>query len=374
MPDERNTAQIGRGNMEEQTKVPGNSQGAAAFSQAIPAYSLFDSTSVGLATFLGTPAAGAALMALNYRRMGRGSKAITALVVGLAATSLALLLGSRISSGLSTGVGIGLLLATISIAKALQGAAVDEHLRQGGKLASRWAASGLGVTGLAVVCGGIFLVAFVLQPGSKIVIGSRDAIYYSGSAKKEDAQGLGEALKKIGFLTDKGNIVILSKGKDGTVVSFVVAEVAWTQPENAFVFEEIVREVAPTVGGYPVKLRLLNSAQKTMKELAVGKITIGTTDELCYLGSATQSEAAALGQLLKSAGFFTDQGALVFLSKGDDGTAISFVVTDSGWDEPDHLAVFEAFVRQSAPSVGGLPIKLLLRDTTLNAKKIITVS
>jgi hypothetical protein len=297
------------------------------------------------------------------------------LVVGLAATSLALLLGSRISSGLSTGVGIGLLLATISIAKALQGAAVDEHLRQGGKLASRWAASGLGVAGLAVVCGGIFLVAFVQQPGSKVVIGANNSIYYSGSANKEDARSLGEALKKIGFLSDKGNTVLLSKGKDGTVVSFVVTEPAWTQPETVFAFEEIVREAAPTVGGYPVTLRLLNSARQTMKELTVGKVTVGTMDELYYLGSATQSEAVALGQLLKSAGFFTGQGAMVFLSKGGGDTAISFVVTDNGmWDQPDYLEPFEAFVRQSAPSVGGLPIKLLLRDTTLNAKKVITVS
>jgi hypothetical protein len=346
----------------------------AASPQTGPAYTLFDSTSVGLATFFGTPMAGAGLMALNYRRMGKRSGAIAAFVVGLAMTGLAILLGARISPGVSTAAGIGLLVATIRTAKALQGAAVDEHLRQRGQLGSRWTAIGLGVAVLAIICGGVFLAAFVLQSGSKVVIGSRDAIYYSGSAKNEDGRSLGEALKKIGFLSDKGNTVLLSKGKDGTVVSFVVEEPAWTQPEMAFVFEEIVREVAPSVGGYPIKLRLLNSTRQAMKELTVGKVIIGTTDEVFYLGLATQSEAVALGQLLKSAGFFTDQGALVFLSKGDDGTAISFVVTDGMWDQPDHLAVFEDFIRQSAPSVGGLPIKLLLRDTTLQAKKIVTVS
>jgi hypothetical protein len=347
----------------------------AASHQTVPAYTLFDSTSVGLATFFGTPIAGTALMALNYRRLGKGSKAIAAFAVGLAVTILVMLWGSQRSSGLSTGAGIGLLVAIINIAKALQGAAVDDHLRQGGKLASRWAAFGLGVTGLAVVCGGIFLVAFAFQPGSKVVIGANNSIYYSGSAKKEDARSLGNALKKIGFLTDKGNTVLLSKGKDGTVVSFVVTEPAWTHPETVFVFEEIVREVAPSVGGYPVTLRLLNSAQQTMKELTVGRVTVGTIDELYYLGSATQSEAVALGQLLKSAGFFAGQGATVFLSKGDGGTAISFVVTDNGmWDQPDYLEPFEAFVHQSALSVGGLPIKLLLRDTTLQAKKVVTVS
>ena len=44
--------------------------GAAAATQPIPGHTLFDSTSVAIATFLGSPLAGTGLMALNYRRMG----------------------------------------------------------------------------------------------------------------------------------------------------------------------------------------------------------------------------------------------------------------------------------------------------------------
>jgi len=104
--------------------------------------------------------------------MGKRSSAIAAFVVGLAVTGLAILLGSRISPGVSTAVRIGLLVATISTAKALQGAAVGEHLRQRGQPGSRRAAFGLGVAVLAIFCGGVFLVAFVLPPGSKVVITS----------------------------------------------------------------------------------------------------------------------------------------------------------------------------------------------------------
>jgi hypothetical protein len=118
----------------------------------------------------------------------------------------------------------------------------------------------------------------------------------------------------------------------------------------------------------------MNSAQKTMKELTVGKIVIGTKDVIYYYGSATQSEAQALGQSLKSAQFFRDAGFSVFLSKGDDGTAITFVVEQGTWNLPDKVAVFETLVRQSASTVGGLPIRLRLATPMLELKKAETVN
>jgi hypothetical protein len=137
-------------------------------------------------------------------------------------------------------------------------------------------------------------------------------------------------------------------------------------------FEEIVREVAPSVGGFPVKLRLLNSGQNK-KELTIGKVIVGTKDELYYFGSATESDASARGQSLKSAGFFRDSGFMVLLSKGDDGTALSFVVAEQAWEQPEMVANFEALARQCAPSVGGLPVMLLLRNSRLETKNVIAV-
>src|ERR1035441_7111416 len=159
--------------------IPGPA-GEAPPPPPIPAYTLFNAESVGLATFLGTPIAGSILMAVNYRRLGKGSKAAAVLVVALLVTALALWLGSLMPQSASAGIALGLLFAARSAAKSLQGAAVAQHVLYGGKLGSKWAAAGLGLGLLAIVVGGYLVVDSALNP--KVKIGTKDEVYYSGSA------------------------------------------------------------------------------------------------------------------------------------------------------------------------------------------------
>jgi hypothetical protein len=137
-------------------------------------------------------------------------------------------------------------------------------------------------------------------------------------------------------------------------------------------FEELGRQIAPKVGGFPIKVRLINSDRETKKEVTVGKTIIGTKDEIYYYGSATEADGKALGQALKTDGFFTDKGITVLLAK-DGGTAVSFVVSEGVWDNPASVAAFEKIVRQLASSIGGLPIQLRLVNPTLEVKKEIMV-
>ncbi len=338
----------------------------------IPAYTLFDSGSVTLATFFGSPIAGTILMAVNYRRLGKEINAAVAFLTGLAVTILAILCGNLIPPSASGALAIGLLVAMRSSAQALQGPAVQQHVSQGGKLGSRWAAFGIGVAVLVAIAAVIFVAVVGLQvasiSSSKVTIGTNDVVYYSGSATKEDAQVLGEKLKNIGYFTDKGVNVLLSKDKGDTVVSFVVKEGAWNQPEMISAFEEIGRQIAPSIGGFPIKVRLVDSQRETKKELTAGKVIIGTKDEIYYFGSATEADAQALGQALKTAGFLGDRGVSVLLSKGD-GTVISFIVREAFWEKPETVAGFEKLARQAAASVGGLPIKLRLLNSALETKK-----
>src|ERR1039458_5994204 len=340
------------------------------FPPPIPAYTLFNADSVGMATFLGTPIAGSILMAVNYRRLGKGSQAAASLAIGLLVTALAILGGSLLPQAVSAGIAVGLFLAARAAAKGLQGMAVEQHVREGGKLGSKWMAAGLGLGLLAIIVGGYVVIYSVLNP--KIQIGSKDEVYYSGSATKQDAQTLGDALKTIGFLSDRGVSVFLSKGKGGTVVSFVVKEGTWNDPSSVANFEEIGRQIAPSAGGFPIQVRLINSNRDVKKEVTAGKAIIGTKDEIYYLGSATEAEAKALGQALQTAGFFRDAGFSVLLSKGD-GTVIGFVVKEGFWEEPENVATFEKIARQVASSAGGLPIKLRLLNSTLETKKEVTV-
>jgi hypothetical protein len=343
------------------------------FSGPTPPFTLFDSNSVGLATLMGGPVAGSFLMALNYRRLGRVSKAVVALVIGVIVTGLAILIGWNLPASAKFPMALALLFATQRLARYLQGPAIQEHLQHGGRLASRWTAFGSGVAFMAVIFGVAFLSVYksggAFAASKSVVIGSKDEVYYSGSATRQDAETLGNALKTDSFFTDRGADVLLDKGKDGTTLSFVVQDKFLSQPGTLPSFEEVARQVAPSVGGFPVQLRLVNTAREVQLESTVGKLDFPGNDSVYYLGSVKQSEAQALGKSLQSVGYFEGKGNDVFLSRHKDGTAIAYVVSDGSWDKPAIVDDFGKITRNAAPAVGGLPVSFRLMNTTLEIKK-----
>jgi hypothetical protein len=223
-------------------------------------------------------------------------------------------------------------------------------------------------TGLALGIGLVFaIILFTAHRATEVptvMVGANDLVYYYAGATKEDAIALGQALKAIGFFADRGAGVVLSKdrGSGGPVVSFILNDGAWDLPDAIFQYGEVGRGVAPSVGGFPLKVRLVDSKLAVKKVLRVGKETIGTRDTIFYYGSATSEDAVALGQSLRSAGALKDTGVTVVLAKGD-GTTVSFVVKQNPWERPEVVAVYEGLMRQIAPSVGGLPLKLRFLDS-----------
>jgi hypothetical protein len=234
-----------------------------------PEYRLFDSTSVLIAAFLGSPIAGATLMSLNYRRMGDREKTVTVLILGVVATVLGAVIGYLVPSSSSIVVGILFALGTRSAANYWQGAAIAQHEARGGQLSSRWAATGVGLAFLAVFSTIVIVGALGLGGQHRVLIGTNDEVFYLGSATKQDAQALGEALKTAGYFKDLGFAVVLSKDQDGTAISFVVKEGAWDDPQMALGFQQIGRQLAPAVGGLPIKVRLINSLRQTKKEFTL---------------------------------------------------------------------------------------------------------
>jgi hypothetical protein len=217
------------------------------------------------------------------------------------------------------------------------------------------------------------IVLWALHPSKrpatpKVIVGNKDEVYYYHAATAEDAQALGQALTGIGFLNGRGTTVLLSKGTAGTIVSFVLNDGGWNHPQTVYSFEEIGRRIAPAVGGFPITVRLIDSARTLHKELAVGKVVAGARDEIYYFGSATEADAAALGRALQTAGYLTDRGASVVLSKGD-GTAVSFVLDDGAWNRSEVAAGFERLVRQVAGTAGGLPVQVRLLNSKMEPKK-----
>jgi hypothetical protein len=224
-------------------------------------------------------------------------------------------------------------------------------------------------------------------PTPKVVVGTKDEVYYYHAATKEDAQTLGQALVRIGFLNDRGTTVLLSKGSAGTVVLFVLNDGAWDRAATVYTFEEIGRRIAPAIGGFPIEVRLIDSARALHRQLSVGRAAIGAKDEVYYFGDATGADAAALGHALQAAGFFADRGASVVLSRSvlsksvlsksalaeGAGTGISFVLDEGAWNLPGTATGFERLVRGMAASVGGLPIEIRLLNPRMEPEKQWTV-
>lgn len=206
----------------------------------------------------------------------------------------------------------------------------------------------------------------------KVIVGTRDEVYYSRGASMQEATALGHALEGTGFFGDRGTSVLLSRNHGIAVISFVMNDGAWDRPEAVATFEEIGRRVAGAVGGFPIEVRLVDAKWAIRKSLVVGKTAIGK-DSVYYLGAATENEAKALGQALREAGYLQDLGASVELSKGDT-TVLAFVVDRGVWDRPEAVAGFERLARMVARTVGGPPLELRLLSAEMETEKSILIS
>jgi hypothetical protein len=125
---------------------------ASETDQPVPKYALYDTTAITIAAVLGGPIPATMLMAQNYRRMGKMESAFAALAAGVGVTLAVALLASWIPNGAGMGIPVALCFGVRRAAESLQGPAVDSHVNAGGKLGSKWAAAGLGLTFLALVC------------------------------------------------------------------------------------------------------------------------------------------------------------------------------------------------------------------------------
>jgi hypothetical protein len=340
-----------------------------------PNYTLYDSRSVALATFLGSPVAGGVLMAMNYKRLGQAGKGAVTAFLCLLLTGLVILVSWNIPKGVSLPIALALMFGMQWAARAFQGKAVESHVAQGGHLGSRGTAAVIGLVFLAVILLAVVIPAYFIGSGPSIVENTKDNVYYTGTASKADAQALGDYLKDEKYLQDQGADVIVFKGKDksgynGTIVSFIVKEGSWNDPKMMAVFEQMTREIAPKLGGFPVEVRLLNKDRDVEKESVVGKADIsGGGDHIYYFGNASDADAHALGLALTKAGFLEGKGFDVFLWKQSEGTTIGFVVSAGAWDDAAIVADFERIVKQAAPSVGGLPVHLKLMNGQMETKK-----
>jgi hypothetical protein len=335
-------------------------------------YRLFDAKAVAVAALICSPLGGAVLMGVNYGRLGRAGKGALAVLFGLLATVPAILITLNAKSSAAslavTAMGILLFFCTWQIAIEVQGEAVEEHVATGGRLGSKWMALVVGIATLAVLYGLVCAVLLALQP-RKVMVGSKDVVVYSGLATRGDAMALGDELRRSQYFQDRGATVVVHKGIGQRTLSFVVQEGSWNQAGVLSSIEETAREAAPTVGGLPVEVQLLDDRLDEEGKSTVGEACFGGDNCVYYEGTATEEEAEALGEGLKSVGFFRGNGASVLLIRHNgEGTTLAFVVRDEAWKNPQKVSEFETIVRDAAPELGGLPIVMHLVDAHSDVK------
>jgi hypothetical protein len=131
----------------------GPEDAGARIEEAAPEVRLFSVGQVGLATFLGSPAAGAVLMAINYLRTRQTDKAAWAFGLGaLAVVAIVALVFVLPDDIPRAPVGIPGLVAIVLLYRHLQGPLFSQHVASGGPQASWWSAAGVGVgSGAAVL-------------------------------------------------------------------------------------------------------------------------------------------------------------------------------------------------------------------------------
>ena len=340
---------------------------------AEPEYGMFSAQAVGLATLFGTPAAGTALMAVNYQRLGKTGFALGTMLVGMAVSAAELVVGYGLPRADAWALAAGLWMMTWAAAVALQGRAVARHVRMGGRLISGWLGMFGGLAFLGLILLGVFALASSGPVRNKVMVGTKDEVFYTGLATEREARALGEALKTEGYFADRGTSVFLDQGKDGTTLAFGVSDGAWNDPELLAREEEVARAVAASLGGLPLRVKVVDAQQKVEMEGVVGRASVDGKDEVFYLGQASVAEATALDRELQDEGYLTGRGTSVVVSKDDAGTVLSFVVAEGFWNDTQRVETLEAMARKAAPLMGGLPLTLRLVNTALETRKEVAV-
>jgi hypothetical protein len=232
----------------------------------LPEYKLFKHTAVTLATVLGSVLAGAMVMAINFKRVGRPGAMwawLLAGTVGLAAVfALPDLPGVPLMAYAWPQV-----FAMHYIAKRMLKGHLDRHLLDGGKLVSLWWAAGVGMIGMAL-CVPMFLAMESLTERS-VQISPRERVIYSGTATAKEAMALGKALQQQGYF-------------DGsTEADAELSKNWWSMPEITLVvggevdqemteqFRELGKDISSSVGELPLKLKLVNEYYFAKRTLIV---------------------------------------------------------------------------------------------------------
>ncbi len=215
--------------------------------------------------------------------------------------------------------------------------------------------------------------------GTKLKISDLETVNYSGNATEQDARSLGQSLQQIGFFDGQvAKDVLFKKGDEGIVVSFVLQSGKWNDPGIVDGFEVFGRRIAPSVGGPPLTVHLIDDKLNTKETLSITIaehwLEFSEQETVIYFSNVTEDEARTLGQALHDIGYFDDSApAMVMLEKSNEDFTVSFLVPDGTWDSQEQIDIFEGMGRQIAPTLGVNQLTVQLVDVNRVNKLAMTI-
>lgn len=123
---------------------------------------LYRMSAVGIATFFGTPLAGAYITAHNLRVLGMHERVRNTWLVGVGVLVLVMVIGYWLPDGAGIGLTVAQVLGMHQHAKSLFGEAVSAH---GGRFRSNWRAFGIALLFLLAFFVVVFAAVLVIDPG-----------------------------------------------------------------------------------------------------------------------------------------------------------------------------------------------------------------
>jgi hypothetical protein len=236
-------------------------------------YKLFSVGSMMLAAFLGSPAAGGVLLAINYLRLGRATAAVFWGLVLLLITCVIFWLAMELPDEVPGAMFlVPQLVIMYVIANSLQGKIITAHQRSGGRMISNWAAAGIGLFVCLVIAGGFIGFMFLEEEtlGTRIGIGQHDEIYYSPGATERDARALGAILLDESYFGEPPGTTALITKTDGVYeISFILIDGAWNEAPTVEYYRELGEILADERFGGPLVINLSDENCEPQKVIRI---------------------------------------------------------------------------------------------------------
>ena len=102
-----------------------------------------------------------------------------------------------------------------------------------------------------------------------LVVGTADHISYNAQAGSQRARAVGAALQASGFFSNRGGMVVLHRGADGTDLIFPLRDDAWDSVPTVAAMQAVTRRIAPAAGGFPIRAHLADLNFQDKKVLLV---------------------------------------------------------------------------------------------------------